>query len=116
MKDRDDLAKGVEMTPTGRPAAGETQGIDDTFGAPAIAEAFGVEEDRVHNALEGEYGLGPDARVDSQQAQNLAEVLLGDQPMDQKMAALMRLGSFTPRPDDAWGFGDKRSRNRSICR
>ncbi len=107
MKDRDDLAKGVESTPTGRPAAGETQGIDETFGAPAVAEAFGVSEQRVHNALEGEYGLGPDARVDSRQAQNLAEVLLGDQPMDQKMAALMRLGSFTPRPDDAWGFGDK---------
>lgn len=107
MHDRDDLAKGVEMTPTGRPAAGETQGIDDTFDAPAIAQAFDVAEQRVHNALKGEYGLGPDARVDSKQAQNLADGLLGDQPMDQKMAALMRLGAFTPRPDDAWGFGDK---------
>ena len=107
MKDRDDLAKGVEMTPTGRPAAGETQGIDDTFGAPAIAEAFGVEQQRVHNALKGEYGLDPNGRVNSRQAQNLAEVLLGDQPQDEQMAALMRLGSFTPRPDDDWGFGDK---------
>ena len=107
MHDRDDLAKGVEKTPTGRPAAGETQGIDDTFDAPSIAEAFGVAEQRVHNALEGEYGLGPDARVDSKQAQNLAEVLLGDQPQDEQMAALMRLGSYTPRPDDAWGLGDK---------
>lgn len=107
MKDRDDLAKGVEATPTGRPAAGETQGINDTFDARAIAQAFNVAEDRVHNALKGEYQLGPDARVDSKQAQNLAEVLLGDQPMDQQMAALMKLGAFTPRPDDAWGFGDK---------
>ncbi len=107
MKDRDDLAKGVEMTPTGRPAAGETQGINETFDAPTIAQAFNVAEDRVHNALQGEYGLAADARVDSRQAQNLAEVLLGDQPMDQQMAALMKLGAFTPRPDDAWGFGDK---------
>lgn len=107
MTDRERLGYHVEATDQGRPAAGETQGIDDTFDAPSVAAAFDVAEERVHNALRGEFQLGPDARVDSKQAQQLAEVLLGDQPMDQQMAALMRLGSFTPRPDDAWGFGDK---------
>ncbi len=104
---RDDLGQGVEASATGRSAAGETQGIYQTFGAPAIAAAFGVAENRVHNALQGEFQLGAGDRVDSKQAQQLAEVLLGDQPMDQQMAALMHLGAFTPRPDDAWGFGDK---------
>lgn len=107
MNDREQLGRGVEASATGRSAAGETQGIDETFDAPAIAAAFDVAEDRVHNALRGEFQLGPDAYVDSKRAQVLAEVLLGDQPMDQQMAALMRLGAFTPRPDDAWGFGDK---------
>lgn len=107
MTDRDRLGTGVEATDEGRSAAGETQGVNDTFDAPSVAKAFDVAEERVHNALQGEFRLGPDARVNSKQAQQLAEVLLGDQPMDQQMAALMRLGSFTPRPDDAWGFGDK---------
>ncbi len=107
MNDRERLAHGMEATEQGRPAAGETQGIGETFDAPSVARAFDVAEERVHNALRGEFQLGPDGRVDSKQAQQLAEVLLGDQPMDQQMAALMRLGSFTPRPDDAWGFGDK---------
>ena len=107
MGDGENLGQGVEATATGRSAPGETQGIDQAFGAPDIAAAFDVAEDRVHNALQGEFQLGPDARVDSKQAQQLAEVLLGDQPMDEQMAALMRLGAFTPRTDDAWGFGDK---------
>jgi hypothetical protein len=107
MSDRERLAAGVEATATGRPAAGETQGLGETFDAPAVARAFDVAPERVHNALRGEYGLGPDARVDSKQAQNLAEVLLGDQPLDQREAALMKLGGFTPRPDDIWGLGDK---------
>lgn len=86
--------------------AGEDQGQDATFDAAQVATAFGVDQDRVHNALKGEFGLGSDARVTSKQSQQLAEVLLGDLPMDQQEAALMQLGAFTPRPDQAWGMGE----------
>lgn len=86
--------------------AGELQGIGATFSADQVARAFGVDPVRVHRALAGEFDLGPDARVDSTRAQHLAEVLLGDQPLDQREAALMTLGAFTPRPDEAWGVGD----------
>ncbi|CAA9543829.1 MAG: hypothetical protein AVDCRST_MAG49-1235 [uncultured Thermomicrobiales bacterium] len=86
--------------------AGEDQGFGARFGAAAIAAGFGVEEQRVHNALQGEFGLGPDGTVDSKQAQQLAEALLGDQPLAAQEAALMQLGAFTPRRDDDWGMGD----------
>jgi hypothetical protein len=36
----------------------------------------------------------------------LAEVLLPDEPLDRREAALMRLGAFTPRRDADWGLGD----------
>jgi len=86
--------------------AGEAQGQGALFSADRLAGAFGVEIDRVHRALDGEFGLGPDAEVDSKQAQQLAEVLLGDLPLDRRQAALMQLGAFTPRPDQAWGMGE----------
>lgn len=103
----DRLAQGVEATDEGRPAAGETQGLGETFDSAQVAAAFGVAEERVHNAMAGEFDMAPDGRVDSKQAQLLSEVLLGDLPMDQQTAALMKLGAFTPRRDDDWGFGDK---------
>jgi hypothetical protein len=87
--------------------AGESQGVGDAFAADAIANAFGVEADRVHAAIAGEFGLDAGAAVDSRQAQHLAEVLLTDQPLDAREAALMRLGAFTPRPDHDVGFGEK---------
>jgi hypothetical protein len=34
-------------------------------------------------------------------------VLLADQPLDAREAALMRLGAYTPRPDHEFGFGEK---------
>jgi hypothetical protein len=34
-------------------------------------------------------------------------VLLGDQPQEQQLAALMTLGAYTPRPDHADGLGEK---------
>ena len=86
--------------------AGEAQGTAATFSAEQIAAAFAVALDRVQRALSGEFGLGPDARVDSRQAQHLAEVILGDQPQAGQQAALMRLGAFTPRPDHDWGIGE----------
>lgn len=107
MNDRERLGRGVEASAEGRLAAGETQGVDSVFRAPAIAAAFEVAEERVHNALKGEFDLGPDGEVDSRRAQHLAEVLLGDRPMAEQQAALMTLGAFTPRSDDAWGLGDK---------
>ena len=87
--------------------AGEQQGISEEFSAQEIAGAFGVTADRVIAALHGEFGLGPDASVNSRQAQQLAEVLIGDQPQDMQQAALMQLGAFTPRSDHDWGFGEK---------
>lgn len=97
---RTDLDDG-EYTP-----AGEAQGQDATFTADQVAGAFGVALDRVARALDGEFGLGPDGRVDSRQAQHLAEVILGDQPQDKQQAALMQLGAFTPRTDQDYGKGE----------
>jgi len=86
--------------------AGEAQGEDARFSAEQIARGFEVEIDRVHRAMSGEFGLAADSRVDSWQAQRLAEVILGDQPQAEREAALMRLGAFTPRRDHEWGIGE----------
>lgn len=86
--------------------AGEAQGQNETFTAAEVADAFGVQISRVHRAMEGEFGLDPDDTVGSVQAQALAEVLLGDQPLEQQQAALMQLGAFTPRTDHDWGSGE----------
>ena len=86
--------------------AGEVQGEAARFSAEQIAQGFEVEIDRVHRALSGEFGLGTDGRVDSRQAQHLAEVILGDKPLAEQEAALMRVGAFTPRPDHDWGIGE----------
>jgi len=86
--------------------AGEAQGQEARFTADQVAGAFEVEAERVPRALAGEFNLGTDALVDSRQAQQLAEVLLGDLPLDQQEAALMKLGAFTPRPDQVWGMGE----------
>jgi hypothetical protein len=87
--------------------AGEAQGSGQTFTARQVAAAFAVAIDRVHRALAGEFALAPNATIDSRQAQRLAEALLVDQPLAEREAALMELGAFTPRPDQAWGFGEK---------
>jgi hypothetical protein len=88
-------ARTGEYTP-----AGEGQGKYRKFSAQEVADAFGVDVSRVHNAFEGEFELGSDGRVSSRQAQHLAELFLGDLPLDGQQAALMTLGAFTPRPDD----------------
>ena len=87
-------------------AAGEDQGLGRLFTADEVATAFAVDIDRIWRAFAGEFKTGQDGRVDSKQAQHLAEVVLGDQALDVREAALMRLGAFTPRPDDDWGLGD----------
>ena len=87
--------------------AGEAQGEDATFTLPEVATAFEVAPERVTRAVAGEFGGGAGDRVDSRQAQHLAEVLLGDQPLATREAALMQLGAFTPRPDQDWGLGEK---------
>jgi hypothetical protein len=86
--------------------SGEAQGAAATFGAEEIAAVFAVDIDRVWRAMGGEFGLGPSGRVDSRQANHLTEVILGDQPLAEREAALMRLGAFTPRPDHGWGIGE----------
>jgi hypothetical protein len=86
--------------------AGEAQGTTRTFGRDELAAAFGVAAERVTAAMQGEFGLAPEARVDSVQAQELAEALLVDEPLDVRQAALMTLGAFTPRPDHDWGVGE----------
>ena len=95
------------MTETDYIPAGEGQGQSATFTAEQIAAGFEIAVERVHRALAGEFQLGADARVDSRQAQQLAEVLLGDEELAEREAALMRLGAFTPRPDEDWGIGDR---------
>jgi len=80
--------------------AGEDQGKYRTFTAQQVAEAFDVGVERVHNAFDGEFSLGADGKITSVQAQHLAEIFLGDLPLDGQQAALMNLGAFTPRSDD----------------
>jgi hypothetical protein len=86
--------------------AGEAQGEAALFTAEMIASAFGVAIKRVRRAIAGEFAMGPNSGVDSRQSQHLAEVLLGDQPLAEREAALMRLGAFTPRADHGWGIGE----------
>lgn len=86
--------------------AGELGGESSTFSVADVARAFDVETVRVHRAFAGEFGLGDDGRIDSRQAQHLAEVMLTEAPLAEREAALMTLGAFTPRPDQAWGVGD----------
>jgi hypothetical protein len=85
---------------------GERSGQNRLFAASQIAAAFQVEQSRVLAAMEGEFSFDESALVDSKQAQHLAEVLLTEAPLDEREAALMRLGAFTPRPDVEWGVGD----------
>ncbi len=79
--------------------AGEDQGRDRTFSPEQIAEAFGVQVERVREAIHGEFGDEVDAGMTSKQAQHLAEVFMSDQPLENQEAALMTLGAFTPRRD-----------------
>lgn len=87
--------------------AGEAQGEHVQFTADEVAAAFGAAIERVQRAMAGEFHLTADERIDSRQAQQLAEALLTDLPLAEREAALMRLGAFTPRPDHAGGFGEK---------
>lgn len=87
--------------------AGEKQGVGARFTGDRIAAAFGVDPVRVDRAMAGEFGLDTSASVDSRQAQQLAEVILGDQTLDVRQAALMKLGAFTPRSDAAGDLGEK---------
>jgi hypothetical protein len=91
--------------------AGEAADLDRTFQVAEIAEAFGVEQARVERAVEGEFGAG--ATIDSRAVQHLAEVLLVDQPLAEREAAMMVLGAFTPRPDHQDGLGENDPENES---
>ena len=99
------LAAGVTASGEYIPA-GEAQGQHAAFTADQVAAAFNVAIDRVHRAMAGEFNLGPDGGVDSRQAQHLAEVILGDEELAEREAALMQLGAFTPRADQDWGLGE----------
>lgn len=85
--------------------AGEAANPYRPFSAGAVAAAFEVDRERVLRAMRGEFGLDSNGLVDSKMAQQLAEVLLGDEPLDLREAALMRLGAYTPRSDATWGLG-----------
>lgn len=85
--------------------AGERAGEAAVFTAAQIAAAFAVAPERVTAAMQAEFGLSLGATVDSRTAQQLAELLLADQPLDQREAALMKLGAYTPRGDADWGLG-----------
>ncbi len=88
------------LTPRGAYVpAGEDQGQNRTFTAEQIAEAFGVDADRVRDAIHGEFGDEVREGVTSKQAQHLAEVFMSDHPLEDQEAALMTLGAFTPRRD-----------------
>lgn len=103
--DRPNVAAGV-IAPGEYAPAGEDGGERATFGVAEVAQAFGVEPDRVRRAFAGEFKIGDNARIDSRQAQYLAELLLTESPLDEREAALMTLGAFTPRPDHDWGVGE----------
>jgi hypothetical protein len=98
MAQRDE--SGSTVDPTGKSGlTGENQGVKGHFSSWDIADAFGVDIQRVHNAFAGEFELDQTDQVDSQQAQHLAEVILGDKPLADQEAALMQLGAYTPRRD-----------------
>lgn len=78
---------------------GERQGEHATFSVDQVARAFRVDRDRVVRAVEGEFRLGEDGLVDSRQATHLADALLADRIQDEREAALMELGAYTPRRD-----------------
>jgi hypothetical protein len=86
--------------------AGEERGVGARFTAADVAAAFGVDEAAVRRAIAEDSGSPAGAPIDSRRAQRLAEVLLRDEPLDGREAALMRLGAFTPRRDAEWGLGD----------
>lgn len=90
-----------EYAPTG-----EQSGINATFSSDEISQAFGVEPDRVQRAIAGEFGSA-ESLIDSRQAQHLAEVLLSHLPQSERMAALVKIGAYTPRPDHVEGLGEK---------
>lgn len=93
--------------------AGEDVNPDRTFSVGEVAHAFGVDRERVTRAAERELGLRDGQPVTSKDAQRLVEVLLGDRPMDEREAALMKLGAFTPRRDADWGLGSGPPREES---
>ena len=83
--------------------AGEDADESATFTIERIASAFEVAPGRIQRAVEGEFAPGMD--IDARMAWHLTEVVLGDLPQDRRVAALMRLGAFTPRSDASEGIG-----------
>lgn len=106
MSPEEKLAQQVRSEDENAGAEGAIAPDTATFTIDQIATAFEVAPDRVQRAIAGELHLRSDHHVTSKQAQQLAEVLLGDQPLDEREAAVSRLGAFSPRYDDAWGKGD----------
>lgn len=101
MNDRDMRDLNTDEQPGEYTMAGEDQGIASEFTAQQVADGFGVDISRVHEAFKGEYDLGEDGQIDSKQAQRLAELFFADRPLDIQQAALMKLGAFTPRYDSS---------------
>jgi len=87
--------------------AGERARVNASFTGEQIATAFEVDPERVRAAIRGEFGADAGERIDSKRAQHLAEVILGDQPLAEREAALLRLGAYVPRADQESGLGER---------
>lgn len=88
-------------------SAGERERVNARFTGDQIATAFAVDPARLRAAIRGEFGADVGERFDSKQAQHLAEVILGDQPLAEREAALLRLGAYVPRADWESGLGER---------
>lgn len=87
--------------------AGERARVNASFTGDQIATALAVDPALVRAAIRGEFGADAGARFDSKQAQHLAEVILGDQPLAEREAALLRLGAYVPRADQESGLDER---------
>lgn len=78
---------------------GENQGINARFTVDDVARHFDVARERVVRAFAGEFHLDDTDTVNSTQAQHLSEVIIGNRTQEEREAALMKLGAYTPRRD-----------------
>lgn len=85
--------------------AGEGESPRKTTTVDEVAAAFGVDRERVAKAVFGEFRIGADSVLSARQVQHIAEVMLADQPLGVRTAAVMETGVYTPRPDDDFGLG-----------
>src|SRR4051794_17167685 len=86
--------------------AGENARTDVRFDIAQIGAALGLDPQIVDAAAHSEFGSPQGALLDSRHVQRLAELLLADQPLADREAALLQFGAYTPRADVGDGIGD----------